>query len=187
MKNVINMSKAWTAAVFMGIVLTGCGGDSNVSSSSVDGSNDTTSSFDSGTKSSGERVSPDSDSSDTVVSDSIQTDETTDETTWSGDDGSVEESLVTSEPAVTGTAKLSWVAPATRVNGDGLAMGELDSYIISYGQDASDLSKTIEINDASTMEYTIDDLGAGEWFFSIQVVDTNGLISAPSDVVSKTI
>ncbi|MBD3640025.1 MAG: fibronectin type III domain-containing protein [Marinobacter sp.] len=66
-------------------------------------------------------------------------------------------------------------------------MGELDSYVISYGQDASDLSNTIEINDASTMEYTIDDLSAGEWFFSIQVIDTDGLISAPSDVVSKTI
>ncbi|MGF2733683.1 fibronectin type III domain-containing protein [Marinobacter sp. DUT-1] len=144
------MSKAWIAAVFMGIVLTGCGGDSSVSSSSVDGSNDNTSYVDSGTKSSGESVSSSSD-------------------------------------AATGTARLSWVAPATRVNGEGLAMGELDSYIISYGQDASDLSKTIEINDASTMEYTINDLGAGEWFFSIQVVDTDGLISAPSDVVSKTI
>lgn len=150
MKSVINMSKAWIAAVFMGIVLTGCGGDSSVSSSSVDGSNDNTSYVDSGTKSSGESVSSSSD-------------------------------------AATGTARLSWVAPATRVNGEGLAMGELDSYIISYGQDASDLSKTIEINDASTMEYTINDLGAGEWFFSIQVVDTDGLISAPSDVVSKTI
>ncbi|WP_245777400.1 fibronectin type III domain-containing protein [Marinobacter pelagius] len=144
------MSKAWIAAVFMGVVLTGCGGDSNVSSGSAEGSSDTTSSYDSGTKSSGESVS-------------------------------------SSNDAATGTAKLSWVAPATRVNGEGLAMGELDSYIISYGQDASELSKTIEIDDASTMEYTIDNLGTGEWFFSIQVVDTDGLISAPSDVVSKTI
>lgn len=150
MKSVINMSKAWIAAVFMGVVLTGCGGDSNVSSGSAEGSSDTTSSYDSGTKSSGESVS-------------------------------------SSNDAATGTAKLSWVAPATRVNGEGLAMGELDSYIISYGQDASELSKTIEIDDASTMEYTIDNLGTGEWFFSIQVVDTDGLISAPSDVVSKTI
>ncbi|SFM95286.1 hypothetical protein SAMN04487961_1688 [Marinobacter pelagius] len=134
----------------MGVVLTGCGGDSNVSSGSAEGSSDTTSSYDSGTKSSGESVS-------------------------------------SSNDAATGTAKLSWVAPATRVNGEGLAMGELDSYIISYGQDASELSKTIEIDDASTMEYTIDNLGTGEWFFSIQVVDTDGLISAPSDVVSKTI
>ena len=150
MKSVINMSKAWIAAVFMGVVLTGCGGESNVSSGSAEGSSDTTSSYDSGTKSSGESVS-------------------------------------SSNDAATGTAKLSWVAPATRVNGEGLAMGELDSYIISYGQDASELSKTIEIDDASTMEYTIDNLGTGEWFFSIQVVDTDGLISAPSDVVSKTI
>ncbi|WP_372985637.1 fibronectin type III domain-containing protein [Marinobacter sp.] len=154
-----------------------------MSAGSADGSNDTSSSYDSGTKSSGERVSSDSSSEETVVSDSSPGGETT----GAVDSGTADESPVTSEPAVTGTAKLSWVAPATRVNGEGLAMGELDSYIISYGQDASDLSKTIEINDASTMEYTIDNLGTGEWFFSIQVVDTDGLISAPSDVVSKTI
>ena len=183
MENVINMSRAWIAAVFMGIVLTGCGGDSNVSGGSADGSNDTASAYDSGAKSSGERVSSDSSSGDTVVTDSPSGDEAT----GAVDSGTVEKSPVTSEPAVTGTARLSWVAPATRVNGEGLAMGELDSYIISYGQDVSDLSKTIEINDASTMEYTINDLGAGEWFFSIRVVDTDGLISAPSDVVSKTI
>lgn len=66
-------------------------------------------------------------------------------------------------------------------------MGELQGYIIHYGQDANNLSKSIEINDASTMDYTITDLSNGSWYFTIQVVDMDGLISAPSEVVSKTI
>lgn len=66
-------------------------------------------------------------------------------------------------------------------------MGELHGYIIHYGQDASNLSNSIEINDASIMDYTITDLSNGSWYFTIQVVDVDGLISAPSEVVSKTI
>lgn len=85
------------------------------------------------------------------------------------------------------TASLSWTAPATRVNGDGLKMGELKGYIIHYGQDPGDLSRTITINDASTMDYTVSNLSQGSWYFSIQVVDLNGLESAPSELVSKTI
>jgi|GEM_PF-534180 len=193
----------------MGFVLTGCGGDSNVSAGSIDGNGDTTSSYDSTTKTSGERASSNSDNDSAFANDSSSTgssyegsvtgDGSVGDTTSSdgsntglssGDEVVVEEDPVvdeTTQEPVTGTAKLSWVAPATREDGEGLTMGELDSYVISYGQDASDLSNTIEINDASTMEYTIDGLGAGEWFFSIQVIDTNGLASTPSELVSKTI
>ncbi|SDX64959.1 fibronectin type III domain-containing protein [Marinobacter mobilis] len=85
------------------------------------------------------------------------------------------------------TATLSWNAPATRVNGDGLAMGELKGYVIRYGQQADDLDNRIEIGDASVMDYTVGGLGNGSWYFTIQVVDVDGLVSAPSEVVSKTI
>lgn len=85
------------------------------------------------------------------------------------------------------TAALSWNAPLTRVNGEGLAMGELRGYIILYGQDAGNLDQRIEINEASTMDYTVANLSNGQWFFAIQVVDVDGLVSAPSEVVSKTI
>ncbi|MDX1457901.1 MAG: fibronectin type III domain-containing protein [Marinobacter sp.] len=84
-------------------------------------------------------------------------------------------------------ATLSWNAPATRENGDGLAMGELQGYVINYGQSQDTLSRQVEISDASVMDYTIGGLSQGDWFFTIQVVDVNGLVSAPSQVVSKTI
>ncbi len=66
-------------------------------------------------------------------------------------------------------------------------MGELKGYIIRYGQDPRSLSQSIVINDASTMDYTVSNLSQGSWYFAIQVVDLDGLVSAPSDVVSKTI
>ncbi|RBP25605.1 hypothetical protein DET50_12219 [Marinobacter pelagius] len=87
-------------------------------------------------------------------------------------------------------ALLSWTAPSTRVNGDGISMGELDSYVIRYGQDADNLTERVVIGDAAedaTMSYTVGGLGQGTWYFSIQVQDTSGLMSAPSAVVSKTI
>lgn len=87
-------------------------------------------------------------------------------------------------------AVLSWSAPSTRVNGDGIKMGELDKYVIRYGQDKENLNQTIVVDDASSrasMSYTVDGLGTGSWFFTIQVQDTEGLVSEPSEVVSKQI
>lgn len=66
-------------------------------------------------------------------------------------------------------------------------MGELRGYVILYGNESDDLSQRVEINSASTMDYTISNLGQGEWFFTIQVIDVNGLVSAPSEAVSTTI
>ena len=85
------------------------------------------------------------------------------------------------------SATLRWVAPATRVDGQGLKMGELDGYIISYGQESANLDSRIMLNDASVMKFTLQGLTKGRWFFSVQAVDVNGLVSAPSPQVSKVI
>jgi hypothetical protein len=87
-------------------------------------------------------------------------------------------------------AVLSWSAPSTRVNGERIPMGELDRYVIRYGQDRDNLDQTIFVDNAATdasMSYTVDGLGKGDWFFTIQVQDNKGLISEPSDIVSKQI
>ncbi len=88
------------------------------------------------------------------------------------------------------SAVLSWSAPATRVNGTGIDMGELDRYVIRYGQDIEDLSGEVVIDGAASdaeMSYTVSNLDAGTWYFTIQVQDTEGLVSEPSEPVSKTI
>lgn len=96
------------------------------------------------------------------------------------------------DAAVANKAVLSWEAPATRVNGDGIAMGELDSYIIRYGRSEDDLSNEIVVGDDvaktdANPEYVIDNLDDGQWYFTIQVRDSQGLLSEPSNVVSKII
>jgi hypothetical protein len=137
MKRVIKMSKAWTAAFAMGLVLTGC----------VEGISGTSA----GT----------SDSSGTSYAEPQQFSER--------------------------SASLSWNAPATRANGEGIKMGELSGYVISYGQNPEELTEVIRIDDASTMDYIISNLDYGTWYFTIQAEDVEGLVSAPSEQVSKTI
>ncbi|WP_373001656.1 fibronectin type III domain-containing protein [Marinobacter sp.] len=88
------------------------------------------------------------------------------------------------------SAVLSWSAPLTRVNGESIPMGELDRYVIRYGQDAEELSEEVVVTNAQAeaeMSYEVSGLEAGTWYFTIQVQDTSGLISEPSDVVSKSI
>ncbi|MCK0164921.1 fibronectin type III domain-containing protein [Marinobacter sp. S6332] len=88
------------------------------------------------------------------------------------------------------TAVLSWSAPRSRVNGEGIRMAELDKYIIRYGTNASALDKEIIIADAqkdADMVYVVRGLDAGVWYFTILVQDTGGLLSAPSEMVSKGI
>ncbi|MDL0430244.1 fibronectin type III domain-containing protein [Marinobacter sp. TBZ242] len=85
------------------------------------------------------------------------------------------------------SASLSWNAPATRANGEGIKMGELSGYVISYGQNPEELTEAVRIDDANIMEYTIGNLDYGTWYFTIQVEDVDGLVSAPSEQVSKTI
>lgn len=98
-----------------------------------------------------------------------------------------------SRPAALDSARsavLSWSAPDSRVNGDGIKMGELDKYIIHYGQDADDLGHKAVVSDAQMdahMTHTVSDLDVGIWYFTIQVQDTEGLISAPSAAVYKKI
>ncbi|WP_261977560.1 fibronectin type III domain-containing protein [Marinobacter sp. F3R11] len=88
------------------------------------------------------------------------------------------------------SAVLSWSAPDSRVNGEGIKMAELDKYIIRYGQDADNLDREVIISNAqeeANMTHKVTGLDAGVWYFTILVQDNNGLLSAPSEVVDKEI
>lgn len=85
------------------------------------------------------------------------------------------------EPAAS-TVTLSWSAPGTRVDGSSIALSEISHYEINYGQspDSLDQEARAEPDDTS---YTLEGLAAGTWYFSIRVVDTDGLTSQPSETV----
>ncbi|BES71675.1 hypothetical protein RE428_26930 [Marinobacter nanhaiticus D15-8W] len=87
---------------------------------------------------------------------------------------------------ISGEATLSWTAPLTRQDGSALSLGEIDHYEINYGQapEFLDLSVTVP---GDTASYTFENLGIGTWYFTVEVVDTDGLSSPPSEVVSKTV
>lgn len=94
------------------------------------------------------------------------------------------------KPTIEDYAILSWSAPATRENGDGLAMGDLSHYVVLYGLDPEDLSNSVQVNNASVdpnQTLRIDGLASGKWFFAVKVVDTEDRESKLSDIVSKTI
>jgi hypothetical protein len=84
---------------------------------------------------------------------------------------------------------MSWNAPSTRVNGDSLAMGEIEKYIVRYGTEQSieERSNEAVVEDGQAMEYEVAGLAEGTWYFAMKTIDTNGLESDWSVSASKTI
>lgn len=79
---------------------------------------------------------------------------------------------------------LSWVAPTTRTNGVALAPSEIASFVVTIMQGTT-LFKTITTN--GTTFATTATLTAGSYTMSVVCVDTNGLVSVPSDVFAVTV
>ena len=100
------------------------------------------------------------------------------------DDGSTS-SPVTSQPE-TGTATLSWTAPLTRVDGSSISLSEIQSYEILYGSSPESLSNTITV-DGSQTSAEITGLSPGTWYFAIRVIDTDGLTSENSQILTHTV
>lgn len=87
---------------------------------------------------------------------------------------------------VTSTATLTWTAPLTRTDGSSIQLSEIDSYEIAYGTSPTELGNYMTVDGAET-SVEISGLAAGTWYFSIRVIDTNGLASEYSEVVSKQV
>ncbi|MDX1587600.1 MAG: hypothetical protein R3296_01585 [Oleiphilaceae bacterium] len=91
--------------------------------------------------------------------------------------------------AVENVALLSWQAPSHRNNGESLYPADIKEYRIRYGttRELLDLAVTVPSDGTLDMEHRIEDLEAGEWFFTIQAVDYNENISNQAALVSKTL
>lgn len=90
-------------------------------------------------------------------------------------------------PEVEDWAHLSWVPPLTRENGEPISMGEIDGYVILYGPSPDAMTAIVPIEGGNVREHKIEGLEDGTWYFAIKVVDTDGLESSMSDVVTKII
>lgn len=94
-------------------------------------------------------------------------------------------SLTVTEPQPsTGAATVSWTPPTERV--DGSAIGTISSYKIHYSRNAAQLDQLVNVSSGLT-SYHIDNLEQGTWYFAVSTKTSDGLESAKSAVVSKTI
>lgn len=94
-------------------------------------------------------------------------------------------SIQVNAQAVSGSATLSWVPPTT--NTDGTPLTDLSGFIVNYGTSPSAMTQTVNVSSATATGYTVQNLAAGTWYFTVVAYTTVGTQSAPSDVASKTI
>jgi hypothetical protein len=84
-----------------------------------------------------------------------------------------------------GKATLQWTPPTTNTDGSGLT--NLAGYTALYGVSPTALVSTVQINSPSANTYTIENLAAGNWSFSVRARSSGGTESANSNVVSKAV
>lgn len=84
-----------------------------------------------------------------------------------------------------GTATVAWFPPVE--NTDGSVLNDLAGYEIRYGQDSSDLSQSIVLDDPTLTVYVVENLTSGTWYFAVTAINSEGASSALSDIASKTI
>ena len=100
------------------------------------------------------------------------------------------EPVATQEPAASPTVTLNWDIPNARENTESLPLSEIGGYeIYLIGNTASGqaIDEVLLITDAQTIDYAFQDLLAGDYYFAIATVDSDGLKSQSSDIVSITL
>jgi hypothetical protein len=82
-----------------------------------------------------------------------------------------------------GTATVSWTAPAADING----MSNVAGYRIHYGSAAGSLNHVIDVDNAAAVSFTVGDLAPGVWYFAVTDYDADKIESSLSAVVQVTI
>ena len=90
-----------------------------------------------------------------------------------------------SSSSSTNSVSLSWSAPTDNTNGT--ALTNLAGYHIYYGTNSTDLSQKISLTTVGLLTYVVTNLNSGTWYFYITSVNTAGVESRPSAVVSASI
>lgn len=101
--------------------------------------------------------------------------------------GSSDISVTVVAAPVETTVTLSWLAPKSRDDGTPLALSEIAGYRIYVVAEYSGSDSVIAIDDPAQLSYTTGPLNSDTYHFSISAIDTDGLVSEPSPVVTSTI
>jgi hypothetical protein len=92
---------------------------------------------------------------------------------------------ITVQPALAGTASLSWSRPTENTNGTPLT--DLAGYVIRYGTSSTALNNKISVASASATGAKITNLSPGNWSFGVSAINTANVESRLSAIVGKTI
>lgn len=84
-----------------------------------------------------------------------------------------------------GSVTLSWIAPTQNV--DNSPLTNLAGYQLFYGTSAAAQNQQVNITSGGITRYTVDNLDAATYFFSIKAVNSAGVTSDPSATVSKAV
>jgi hypothetical protein len=94
-------------------------------------------------------------------------------------------SITVSASTASGSAQLNWQAPTE--NTDGTTLNNLAGFRIVYGTSSQTLTQTVELTNPGLTTYTVNELGAGTWYFAVKAYTADGAESALSNIASKTI
>lgn len=89
--------------------------------------------------------------------------------------------------AIAGDAILSWSYPTTYEDGTPITMAEFTAVTIYYGQTSTGPYTTKQVVTPPATTVTITNLAKGTWYFTATVTATNGLESAQSLIVNKSV
>ena len=81
--------------------------------------------------------------------------------------------------------EVSWSAPTANTNGS--ALTDLAGYRVYYGTSPGSLSQSVDVPTAGAIDYVVQGLKTGTWYFAVTAYTNTGLESTRSSVVSKTI
>lgn len=80
---------------------------------------------------------------------------------------------------------IAWTPPTENTNGS--ALTNLAGYHLYYGTTQSNLSKVVEITNPGLASYVLSDLSSGTWYFALTSINTAGVESARSTVISTVV
>jgi hypothetical protein len=92
--------------------------------------------------------------------------------------------VVSAAGAANGTATISWNPPTQRA--DGTPIGALAGFQVLYGQVSRNYDTIDAIDNPGVTRHVVEGLGPGTWYFAVKAVTVDGLLSAPSQEVSKS-
>jgi hypothetical protein len=88
-------------------------------------------------------------------------------------------------PGSTSSVTLSWEPPTENSNGTPLV--NLDGYMVYYGQQAGALTNVVNVSNPGLTSYVVQNLSPGTYYFAVASVNSAGVESSLSSVVSTTI